>query len=176
MQYFRFEIPLNEDGTRVSYSPGWHGVLDKCPSKVTVSLYNDKEGYGIAMTEDTAELPRELTVLTKAEHDKILAEVKDEAMVYTADKMTSLFTIKPNKGTPILVDRGVYIPGSIIVDDKYVMPEPVAEPSSEISTATQKAYFCPTCHVFITNLPSNLIANKISLTCPNGHEAVFNGK
>ena len=61
--------------------------------------------------------------MSKAEHDKILAEVKDEAMVYTADKMTSLFTIKPNKGTPILIDRGVYIPGSIIVDDKYVMPE-----------------------------------------------------
>jgi hypothetical protein len=122
-QYFRFDIPNNEDGTRASYSPGWHGVMPLCPKNVTVTLYNDKEGYGIAMTEDTKELPKEVTEITKTEHDKILAEVKDEAMVYSGAKIGTLFSTKPNKGTPILVDRGVYIPGSIIVDGKYVMPE-----------------------------------------------------
>jgi hypothetical protein len=45
-------------------------------------------------------------------------------MVYSGAKIATLFsTAKPNKGTPIVIDRGVYIPGSIIVDGKYVMPE-----------------------------------------------------
>jgi hypothetical protein len=82
MQYFRFEIPTNADGTRVSYSPGWHGVLDKCPSKVTVSLYNDKEGYGIAMTNDTKPLHKDLTAITKEQQEKILAEAVEEDGVY----------------------------------------------------------------------------------------------
>jgi hypothetical protein len=75
MKWFRFEIPLNSDGTRISYSPGYHGTMPQCPSKVTVVLYNDKEGYGIAMTEDTKPLPKEVTSLTKSAHDKALSEV-----------------------------------------------------------------------------------------------------
>jgi len=51
--YFRFEIPENEDGTPVSFSPNWHGTMPKCPKKVTVLMYNTKERYGIARADDT---------------------------------------------------------------------------------------------------------------------------
>jgi hypothetical protein len=82
MKYFRFEIPLNADGTRVSYSPGWHGTMPHCPEgKVTVVLYNDKEGYGIAQVEDCT-LPKEVTSLTKADHDKVITEARAVEGVY----------------------------------------------------------------------------------------------
>lgn len=88
MKYFRFEIPLNADGTRISYSPGWHGVMPNCPEKVTVVLYNDKEGYGIAYTED-AVLPKEVKALTKTEYDKTLASVKTDAAIYVDGAKTT---------------------------------------------------------------------------------------
>ena len=81
MNYFRFEIPTNADGTRVSYSKGWHGTMPHCPSGVTVLLYNDKEGYGIARTEDAITQP-ELKALAKTTADKVLATQKKEDGVY----------------------------------------------------------------------------------------------
>ena len=88
--YFKFEIPTNADGTRVSYSPNYHGTMPKCPEGVTVLLYNDKEGYGIAQTEDTF-IPKEVTKITKTEATKILAEVKDEPQVYKGSKIADLW-------------------------------------------------------------------------------------
>ena len=84
--YFRFEIPTNEDGTRATYSPGWHGTMPKCPQNVRILLYNDKEGYGIAETTDT-KLPKEVTAIEDAEVFKVLKEVKDEEGVYFGDKL-----------------------------------------------------------------------------------------
>ena len=52
MYYFKFKIPTNADGSRVTYSPGYHGTMPHCPKNVIVHLYNDKEGYGIAATPD----------------------------------------------------------------------------------------------------------------------------
>lgn len=93
MKWFRFEIPTNADGTRVSYSPGWHGVSDKCPQKVTVVLYNDKEGYGIAQTEDTF-IPKESTSITKTVFDSTLALAKDEDGIYFGDKLVHRWDAK----------------------------------------------------------------------------------
>lgn len=84
--YFRFEIPTNTDGSRVSYSPNWHGTMPKCPKNVTVLLYNDKEGYGIAQTKDTF-VPPEVAKITKSEADKILAGAQDEEGVFFGDKL-----------------------------------------------------------------------------------------
>jgi len=84
--YFRFEIPLNADGSRVTYSPGWHGTMPKCPKKVTVLLYNDNEGYGIAQTKDTF-IPREVIQITELAAKDILATAKDEDGVYFGDKL-----------------------------------------------------------------------------------------
>lgn len=93
MYYFKFEIPKNADGSRVSYSPGWHGTMPKCPMKVTVLLYNDKEGFGIAQTEDTF-VPPEVTVITKNEAEKILAEAKDEEGVYFGEKLANRWLLE----------------------------------------------------------------------------------
>jgi len=70
--YFKFEIPTMEDGSRITYSPGWHGTMPKCPTDVTVLLYNDEEGYGIAKTEDTF-IPKEVTVLVQEEAEKLIS-------------------------------------------------------------------------------------------------------
>lgn len=96
MYYFRFETPKNADGTRVSYSPGWHGTMPQCPKDVVVDLYNDKEGYGIAHTTDTF-IPKEVKVIQKAEHTSILSGAKDEEGVYFGDKLKHRWDITPDK-------------------------------------------------------------------------------
>jgi len=70
--YFKFDIPSGEDGSRITYSKGWHGTMPKCPTDVTVLLYNDEEGYGLATTEDTF-IPKEVTVLVQEEAEKLIS-------------------------------------------------------------------------------------------------------
>lgn len=88
MYYFKFQIPTNTNGTRVTYSPNWHGVMPLCPKKVTVLLYNDKEGYGVAQTEDKF-IPKEILVIEEADALGILtdAALKDTTDVYFGDKL-----------------------------------------------------------------------------------------
>ncbi len=88
MYYFRFQIPQNADGTRVTYSPNYFGRIPLCPKDVTVLLQNDKEGWGIARTEDTF-VPPEVAVITEVEALKILTEAKDEDGVYFGEKLVS---------------------------------------------------------------------------------------
>ena len=88
MYYFRFELPTNADGTRVSYSPGWHGVMPHCPKNVVVDLYNDKEGYGIAHCEDTF-TPKEITVKTKTQAQTIVSQSVEEDGVYFGNKLAT---------------------------------------------------------------------------------------
>ena len=92
MYYFRFEIPDNADGTRARYSPGWHGTMPNCPMDVTVLLYNDKEGYGVAKTED-AFVPPEVTEITKKEAKAILDSVKDEDGVCFGEKLVTRWEV-----------------------------------------------------------------------------------
>ena len=93
-QWFRFVIPLNEDGSRVTYSPNWAGTMPKCPQDVTVLLYNDKEGYGIAQTADKF-VPKEVTVLSDKEAKKILDSAKDEDEVYFGVKLDDRWKPEP---------------------------------------------------------------------------------
>ena len=82
MNWFKFEIPTNEDGTRVSYSPNWAGTMPKCPKDVEVLMYDDDLGEGIATTDDTfippeVEVLTELTALGRLE-DKKIKDDKDK--------------------------------------------------------------------------------------------------
>ena len=86
MYYFRFEIPKTADGARVSYSPGWHGTMPKCPQNVVVDLYDDNEGYGVAHTEDTF-VPKEVQALKEADAKAVLAKIVDKEGVYYGEKI-----------------------------------------------------------------------------------------
>jgi hypothetical protein len=84
--YFKFQIPLNADGTRISYSPGWHGTLDHCPKNVVVDLYDDVQGYGLAHTTDTA-IPKVLEARTEAQVKTKLSSMKEADGVYFGENI-----------------------------------------------------------------------------------------
>ena len=86
MYYFKFDIPCNEDGTRIKYSPNWHGTMPKCPKGVTVLLYNDVEGFGIARTEDSF-VPPEVAVISEDTAKGIVAKAKDVDGIFFGDKL-----------------------------------------------------------------------------------------
>lgn len=71
MYYFRFEIPTNEDGSVVTYSPGWCGTRDRCARNEKGILYNDEEGWGIGQAEGDY-VPDDVKVLTEKEALKIV--------------------------------------------------------------------------------------------------------
>ena len=143
--YFRFEIPEG-----LTYSPGWHGTMNKCPSDVVVDCYNDKEGYGIAHTSDLT-LPKEVKALDSKEAEATIASLKEGDGVYFGEKV---------------LERVAWLPEAEVKDD------PVDTATAEITgqpVATQKAQFCPVCHQFSGWLPSALTAKAIIVTCSNGH-------
>jgi hypothetical protein len=115
--YFKFEIPTNVNGTRVSYSLGWHGLMPKCPKDVTVLLYNDKEGYGIASTTDTF-VPKEVTVLASKEVQNILALVKDEEQVYTTATMAKLWDVNVQVNKTLAVDATELTEGKVVFNGR----------------------------------------------------------
>ena len=88
MYYFTFVIPTNTDGSRVSYSPTWHGTMPKSVKNVVVDLYNDKEGWGLAHTTDTF-IPIE--VIPTTQNTEILSSAKDENGVYFGTKINQLW-------------------------------------------------------------------------------------
>ena len=94
--YFKFIIPTNSDGTRISYSPNYHGTMNKCPKDVTVLLYNDEEGYGIAKTNDKFK-PKEVKVIEEAVALGTLtdAALKDEEGVYFGEKLDNRWKPEP---------------------------------------------------------------------------------
>jgi len=94
MFYFKFDIPKNEDGTPISYSPGWHGTMPRCPQNVKVLLYNDKEGYGIAMTEDEF-MPPEAIKMTKKDALKAVDEVVAADGVFKGKDLEKRWDKKP---------------------------------------------------------------------------------
>ena len=110
MFFFRFEIPTNADGSRISYSPGWHGTSDHCPQNVVVDLYNDKEGYGIAHTTDSF-IIKEAVAITKVENDKVLADavtaeaIEPQKDVYFGDKLIHRWDAKPDSADWVDMDE-----------------------------------------------------------------------
>ena len=162
MAYFRFEIPKNDDGTPIAYSPGWHGTISKCPGNVVVDLYNDKEGYGIAHTTDE-ELPKEVTKKEEKEVQDIISKLTDEEGVYFGEKVK---------------ERVSWLPEAEVKKEKEEEEtgiETGQEVKGKATKVSQKAQFCPKCHTFITYLPENIKASKVIVTCPNGHRVVVHG-
>ena len=86
MYYFKFKIPWNPDGTIARYPDDWFGVMDKCPSHVTVLLFDDKRAFGVAKCEDTF-VPPEITVLKEADALKLVNEALEEDGVYFGQKI-----------------------------------------------------------------------------------------
>lgn len=98
MYYFRFEIPLQDDDKTVAYSPGWHGELARCPQNVTVLLYNDAEGYGIAMADDTF-IPPEVEVITEQDWLDELSGLEE--------KVTTLASVRATPVKQIINDKQI---------------------------------------------------------------------
>ncbi len=90
MYYFKAGVPRNADGTIATYSPGWHGTMPRCPNGVVVDLYNDKEGFLIAHTDDEF-VPKEVKVLDEKEALAIVTDTKNEPMVYFGEKIADLW-------------------------------------------------------------------------------------
>ena len=151
MYYFRFGIPRNKDGTIITYSPGWHGSMLHCPQNVTVLLYNDREGYGIAKTEDIF-MPSEVEVLGEKDALGILDAAIDEEGIYFGQKLKDRWLPE------VSVEEAL-----IESEDEFVEP------------VSRKAIFCPVCHQFIMWLPPTLVVVILKLTCPVGHEVVLRG-
>src|SRR3990167_2309022 len=86
--YFRFDIPVMPDGKRVSYSnEAWFGTMPEVPLNVTVLLYNDKEGYGIATTTDIF-VPPSVKAITEKEANDDLAAAPAKESAIAASKAT----------------------------------------------------------------------------------------
>ena len=79
--YFKFNIPTMPDGSRVHYSPGWFGQMDRVCKNTTVLYYNDKEGYGVAYTSDTF-IPPSVSRISSTEADSIVKGAKDVTGIY----------------------------------------------------------------------------------------------
>lgn len=129
MYYFRFEIPTNTDGSRVIYSPGYHGTIPHCPKDVKVLLYNDKEGYGIAQTEDKF-IPKEVTVIEEAEALGTLTEFIDtkEEDIYIGDKIVTRWDeVEVVDGLPLDFDAGFGVSPDVIITDPALMPDSLKE-------------------------------------------------
>ncbi len=99
-QWFKFEIPLNADGTRVSYSPGWHGTIPRCPKNVVVDLYNDKEGYGIAHTTDTF-MPKEVMAIKAIDITTTLSAARKVQGAEFGEAIVHKWDVKPIEVAPI---------------------------------------------------------------------------
>ena len=161
--YFRFAIPTNADGTRVSYSPGWFGMSDKCPNHVTVVYYNDKEGYGLAYTTDTW-VTKEAVLSTSLATEDVLSKAKDEIGVFYGSKLLDrwLPEIKIEVKECVVDSNGVI---SILSKGDTDYKEIVYK----------EAIVCPVCGEFIDWAWGGIGDTRFILTCPKGHRLVTRG-
>ena len=169
MYYFRFQIPTNADGTRVSYSPGWCGTTAVAPKDPTILLYNDKDGYGIAKTEDTS-VPKDVEMLDKEQVNKLLSQAINQ--LTAGDDWKPIFL-----ASEILPKDAEYLCNTVEKrwSDAVKKLETKVSETIAVATNVSRATFCPICHLFIMWLPENLVAKTINLTCPKGHKVVLNG-
>ena len=98
MYYFKFPIPTNEDGSVVTYSPNYYGTMSESLKDVTVLLYNDVDGYGVARTKDSF-VPKGVTVITEKEVNVLLSK--------SINQLTSDYT-----------EKAIFFSGNIIPKDK----------------------------------------------------------
>ena len=128
--YFRFNIPSG-----ISYSPNWFGTMPKCPKNVEVLLYNDKEGYGIAKTEDKFK-PKEVTVIEEA-----------EALSTSYEDGTVSFA--PTEEVTVASETG----SSEVIDPNYIG-------GMSWSSYDETSTICQNCLQKYPNIQLNLVENK----------------
>jgi hypothetical protein len=176
MFYFRFDIPVNADGTTVSYSPGWCGTREQCALNEKGIYYNDKERWGIGIAEGKF-VPPDVEVvdankvaelmgitLTTAVAAEAPIEMDAEGVLKIDSKTVELPEITDEKvfyGTKL---RDRYLPQAVAAElaiipegeeksvdyfegDPYELNWP-AEPI--ILTNTMK--FCPECHKVVARI------------------------
>jgi hypothetical protein len=179
MNYFRFEIPTNADGSRATYSPGWHGTMQNCPKNVKVLLYNDKEGYGIAQTEDKIVQP-EIKEVTREEVDKVISENVGQLLADTKDIQLA----------EELLPEGLEFATSVSIAHKWDRPPEVQSvdptgktemPKEQVMIPGEKWYWCNECqraYLVRYSLPSRINALNVNLTvaCPVGHKGTISIK
>lgn len=95
MYYFKFEIPEG-----ITYSPDWFGDMPHTPSNVAVLLYNDKEHYGIAKTEDTF-VPKEVVVIDEVKALSLVDEAKEDVGTYKGLTLYDKWKPEPIKGVKL---------------------------------------------------------------------------
>jgi len=155
--YFRFTIPKNADGTPVSYSPGWFGKSDKCPQNVTVLLYNDKEGYGIAYTADKF-ITKEATAITSSVADSTVLSAVDGAGVYKGQKLAERWLPEIR-----IESKDVTVKEGIVT---LATKEDVGQIEQRL------AIYCPVCGEFIQWTDDKVTDSRQVLVCPKGHKSV----
>ncbi len=186
MYYFRFEIPLElrgdiTKGKLPGYSPDWHGTMPKCPKNVEVLLYNDRDGYGIAKTDDKF-IPPEVEALKEDNAVKLLLRMEqdpDADNIFMGEKLAHRWDDKP-------VEEPV---------ENQPDPEPKVATTSEKQVLDSYVKFCPVCHQIVARLVkfadgtlevwqngravlSGVKAATLILGCPAGHKVkvVSDGK
>ena len=157
--YFRFDIPTMVDGSRVHYSPGWFGVMDKCPQDVTVLYFNDNDGYGYAVTSD-AFIPPEIMEVEASVVDNVLDTAEEEEGIYCGTKLD---------------DR--WLPEVCIETRECVIDENgevVFREGNEIYSGIvfKQAVFCPYCGEFIMWAYDGISDSREILTCQCGQRSV----
>lgn len=158
MNYFRFKIPTNADGSRVTYSPGWCGTRGKCARNEKGILYNDEEGWGIAQFEGDY-VPDDVTVLTEKEVTELLATAeathKDNPKVFFGDKLVHRYDVKED----VLA---------------AAQPARVSVPSTVKWTTMGWCNECNRSYRWQVPVPAGLKCKDVAVTviCPQGHKCV----
>ena len=109
MLYAKFKIPLNQDGSVVTYSPGWCGTRDKCALNEKGLLYNDKELWGI-MSFEGDYVPDDVEVIDEKTALFLLSQADEtDEKVYFGDKLLHRYDVKveplPKELTDITLDE-----------------------------------------------------------------------
>jgi len=158
--YFKFDIPIG-----CHYSPGWFGVMDKCPKDVVVLYYNDKAGYGYAYTYTPSTSLSKLAVVTpQSTVDSVLVAAKDEKDIYYGEKIYNrwLPEIKIEEFKVYIDEKGL----ATIIDG--------SKPTEELygKVEVKKAVVCPTCGSFIFWYYDGVLDRSTVITCPLGHKLI----
>jgi hypothetical protein len=110
MQYGKFKIPDNGDGTVVTYSPGWCGTRERCAQGEKGILYNDEERWGIMQFEGDF-VPPNVEVLTEKEATALLEATKekhkDNPKVFFSEKLATRWDSPPPK--TFIDDNGIKV-------------------------------------------------------------------
>ena len=154
MYFFRFVIPKMEDGTPVTYSPGYAGRMVQCPNRIVVDLYNDKEGFGIAHTDDTY-IPPEVEVIKE-----------EDALAIIQKAISGIVGDNPS----------VFISNDFALKANFVLAPEIDiahrwDAKRDAVDSNPKVLICPKCHKsFFLPIRGKIMFKRLFINCPSGHK------